>query len=166
MFTTRDFYLLSKYQVLNCRDTQKSAILINFSEQHPVKSFWRQDAAHHIGATGGKLLRVKTSRQCSLQADRQIRTRPQRGTFREKTQSERALRLFLSVPEMSPRKKFTSGTGHQAALQLDKTNSQQTTDIKAGLGMGRGKPQADITLKQWSSQEICRVNIRACTCWK
>lgn len=68
------------------------------------------------------------------------------------------------MPGMSPRKKLTFSTGHQAALQLDKTNSQETTDIKAGLGMGKGKPQADITFKEWSSQEICRANIRVCTC--
>lgn len=61
VFTTHDFYSKSKYQVLNSRDTQKSAILINFSVQHSVKSFLRQDAAHHIGVTGGKPLRVKTS---------------------------------------------------------------------------------------------------------
>lgn len=61
MFTTHDFYSQSKYQVLNSRDTQKSAILINFSVQYSVKSFLRQDAAHHVGVTGGKLLRVKTT---------------------------------------------------------------------------------------------------------
>lgn len=51
------------------------------------------------------------------------------------------------MPGMSPRKKFTFSAGHQAALQLDATKSQQTTDIKAGLEMGKGKPQADITLR-------------------
>lgn len=41
-----------------------------------------------------------------------------------------------------PRKKFTFGTGYQTTLQLDKANSQQTTDIKAGFERGKGKPQA------------------------
>lgn len=40
----------------------------------------------------GKLLRVETSWECSMQADRQIRTRPQSDTSREKIQSKRALR--------------------------------------------------------------------------
>lgn len=95
MFTTQDLHSQSKYQVLNSRDTQKSAILINFSEQHPVKSFLCQDAAHHIGVTGGKLLRL---------SDRQIRTRPQSGTFREKTQSKRALRSPVDAWDVTQEK--------------------------------------------------------------
>lgn len=104
MFTTQDFHSQSKYQVLNNRDTEKSVILINFSEQHPVKSFLRQDAAHYIGVTGGKLLRVKTSWQCCLRADRQIRARPQRGTFREKTQSKRTLRSPVNAWDVTQEK--------------------------------------------------------------
>lgn len=104
MFTNKYFYSQSKYQVLKSRDTQKSAILINFSGQYPVKSFIPQDAAHGISVSGGKLWRVKTSWQCSLQADRQIRTSPQHGTFREKTQSKMPLRCPVDAWDVTQEK--------------------------------------------------------------
>lgn len=58
-FTTHDFDSESKYQELNSRNTQKSVILIHFPEQHSGKSFLRQDTAHHICVTAGKLLSLR-----------------------------------------------------------------------------------------------------------
>lgn len=116
MFTTHDFYSEPKY-----RDTQKSVIFINFSEQHSGKSFLHQDTAQHIGIRAGKLLRLRPADSALY-----------RLTNKDKA-ADRHLQRENSIqnnPEMSyrclgchSRTRFTFGTGYETALQLDKTNS-------------------------------------------
>lgn len=52
----------------------------------------------------GKLLRVKTRWECSVQADRKIRTRQQSGTSREKIQSKRALKCPVDAWDVTQEK--------------------------------------------------------------
>lgn len=163
MFTTHDFYSQSKYQVLNSRDTQKSAILINFSAQYSVKSFLRQDAAHHVGVTGGKPLRVKTSWQCSLQDDRQIRARLQSGTFREKTQSKRALRCPVDTWDVTQEKIHLQ---HWASGSTTARQDQQPANYWHQGTLRNRKTTSRHNIQRVEFSGVCRANIRVCTCWK